>query len=129
MMYRHTAKCKDKKRRRVYKEERKCNQRGSKFIPCDPWVKTKKYMSGFFSYFQLISIRTYGQNKTIHNLYESLWSPYKAHVQNGISGSHTDAVFKLVVHRVRDLDKTTTVLLEDIATSCYVLEFVYPLHK
>ena len=32
----------------------------------------------------------------INILYGSLWDPYKAHVQNGISGSYMDAVFELV---------------------------------
>ena len=36
--------------------------------------------------------------KTIHNLYESLWGPYKACAQNGIPGSYMEAVFKLVAH-------------------------------
>ena len=42
---------------------------------------------------------SYGQNKTIYILYGSLWGPYKAHVQNGVSVSYMDAVFKLVAHK------------------------------
>ena len=30
--------------------------------------------------------------------YRVLWGPYKARVQNGISGSYMDAIFELVVH-------------------------------
>ena len=31
-------------------------------------------------------------------LYGSLWDPYKARVQNGVSGSYMDAIFELVAH-------------------------------
>ena len=35
---------------------------------------------------------------TLHNVYESLWGPIKASVQNGVTGSYMHAVFKLVVY-------------------------------
>ena len=50
-----------------------------------------------------VSMRSYGQNKTIHILYVSLWDPIKACVQNGISGSYIDAVFELVVHEQSEI--------------------------
>ena len=40
-------------------------------------------------------MRRYGQNKTIYILYVSLWGSIKVYVQNGVSGSYMDAVFKL----------------------------------
>ena len=84
-VYINTAKCKEKSDEGgVYKEERKSNQRGYKFRPCDPWIKKENiHQASLLS----VSIRCYGQNITIHNLYGSLWGPYKACGQNGISDS------------------------------------------
>ena len=38
-----------------------------------------------------------------NNLYGSLWGPYKARVQNGVSGNYMDAVFELVVHEESEI--------------------------
>ena len=43
------------------------------------------------------------KTKTIYILYVSLWGPYKAHVQNGVSGSYMDAVFELVAHEESEI--------------------------
>ena len=48
-------------------------------------------------------MRGYSQNKTIYILYGSLWGPYKARVQNGVSGSYMDAVFELVAHEESEI--------------------------
>ena len=42
-------------------------------------------------------------SKTIHNLYGSLWGPYKAHVQNGLCGSYMDTVFEFVPHEASEI--------------------------
>ena len=34
----------------------------------------------------------------LYTFYVSLWGPYKARIQNGVSGSYMDAVFELVEH-------------------------------
>ena len=67
---------------------------------CDPWVKCRKTD---VKHLLSVSVRSYEQNKTIHNLYGSLWAPYKARVQKGISGSYMDAVFELVVHEKSEI--------------------------
>ena len=61
-------------------------------------IQTKICTLGF-SIFNFRSMRRYGQNKTIHILYGSLWGPYKACV----SGSYMDAVFELVVHKESEI--------------------------
>ena len=48
-------------------------------------------------------MRAYGQNKSIYILYVSLWDPYKARGQNGVSGSYLRAVFKLKVHEASEI--------------------------
>ena len=50
-----------------------------------------------------VSVRSYGQNKSIYILYVSLWGPCKARGQSGISGSYMDAVFKLKVHEASEI--------------------------
>ena len=50
-----------------------------------------------------VSVRSYGQNKTIHNLYGSLWGPYKTYVQNGVCSSYMDAIFELVAHEESEI--------------------------
>ena len=50
-----------------------------------------------------VSMRSYGQNKTIYILYVSLWDPYNAHGQNGVSGSYMDAVFELRAHEASEI--------------------------
>ena len=46
-----------------------------------------------------VSVRSYGQNKTIYNFCVPLWDPFKACAQNGISGSYMNAVFELVMQK------------------------------
>ena len=51
--------------------------------------------------------------KAIYILYESLWGPYKARVQNGVSGSYMDAIFELAAHEeseIMDQGKPTAAL-------------------
>ena len=72
-----------------------------KYIPlCGALGKSRKKCE---AHLLSVSVRSNEQDKTIHNLYWSLWGPYKARVQNGVPGSYMDAIFKLVVHEESEI--------------------------
>ena len=50
-----------------------------------------------------VFVERYDQNKSIQNLYGSLFGPYKACVQNGLTGSYMDAIFEFVAHEESEI--------------------------
>ena len=48
------------------------------------------------------------------------WVPIKSHIQNGISTSYMDAVFKLVEHGELDLDRSITFFVREVYYSSQI---------
>ena len=58
-------------------------------------------------------------------LYGSLWGPYQARAQNGISGSYMDAVFEPVAHEESEIwTHLSHSFTKEATTALKLVEFV-----